>query len=123
MVEYELIFRIPKSEFEFSRVVELVGTYNATKMRGFAKNMLQVTDYMGSGEINGHIVFTMRVQQRGAKWIPVTKITEELVKSNGKYAFVTKAKHSIWLEMRRSVNWRKVFFRRYGRYQIAGPKL
>lgn len=121
MAEYELVFRIPVDVFSW-RVIytKLLGSYNAARMRGFAKNTIQVVNAKAD-RVENDMLVTITVQQRGTKWARIRRFDSSY--KDWVNHQIIRMRTVLKMPIYESVNWRKVFFRKYGKYQISGPRL
>lgn len=114
MVKLKLVFKIPMSKAArlnvFGRLARLSQTLNNARMGGHAKHSLKWSRFAGSVDFDHMIVEIVLCKQR---WRLST-----IVPSDGVRPYVIQH----W-EVYAREDWRRIWFQKFGRYQISGPRL
>lgn len=113
VVELKLVFKIPMNKAArlnvFGRLARLSQTLNNARMGGHAKHSLKWSMFAGS-VIGDHV--TVEIVLHKQRWKMST-----IVPSDGLRPYVIQH----WDVYARE-DWRRIWFQKFGRYQISGPR-
>ncbi len=114
MVELKLAFKIPVNKAArlnvFGRLVRLSQTLNNARMGGHTKHSLKWSMFTGS-LIDQHMVIEIVLHKKRWKLstiVPSDGLRPSLIQHWDVYA---------------REDWRRIWFQKFGRYQVSGPRL